>query len=163
VMKSPSFALTLVVAAVFALAPLAGFAKEPPRPKPAPTKAWDQAAVTSLAQKLAQAANQLYSAYYAMPGSGGQVGSGDAYYANRLENDLQVLQEMTLGLAGELQKGKGRIETTPQFEDIGEKAYDAKTMAAFVFDQSPVVDRAEAARKIWLQLQPYYGVPEPKH
>lgn len=161
-MKSPSFPATLAGAAVLALAPLVGLAKESPRPQPAPTKAWDQAAVTGLAQQLAQAADQLYSAYFDMPGSAGQVGSGDAVDASRLENDLQVLQEMTHGLAGALKKGRNRVQTTPQFEDIGEKARDARVLAAFLFEESPVIDRAEAARKIWMQLQPYYGVPEPK-
>jgi hypothetical protein len=136
-------------------------AKESRFPKPAPTKTWDQAAVTSLAQQLAQKVNQVYNAYYAMPGSGGQVGSGDAVDTNRLENTLIVLQQMTQGLAGQLAKGKGRVETTGQFEDIGEKARDAEVLFSFMYQEDPIVQTAREARAVWKQLQPYYGVPEP--
>jgi hypothetical protein len=154
----------LLAGAILALSPLPALAKmkKSPFPQPHPTKQWNQAEVTALAQQLAQAAQNVYNTYQTMSGSSLQIGSGQSVDSMRLDNDLQIIQQMTSALAGALEKGKGRIETTPQFEDIGEKARDAKVLLGFIFEQDQLVHSIDPARAIWLKLQPYYGVPEPK-
>jgi hypothetical protein len=154
----------LLAGAILALAPLPALAKmkKSPFPQPHPTKEWNQAEVTALAQQLAQAAQKVYTAYLDTSGPGLEIGSGQAVDSMRLNNDLQILQQMTAALAGALEKGKGRIETTPQFEDIGEKARDGKMLLGFLFEQDQLIQSIDAARAIWIKLQPYYGVPEPK-
>ena len=128
----------------------------------APTTPWDQAAVTSLAGQLAKACVELYDEYYRTPGSnGGQIGSGDAQDAWRLKQKLRRIQEQAQDLAGSLAAGKGRDETLPDMEDVGELARDVRVMLSRMFVQSPLQARIDTARDIWLKLMPYYGLTPP--
>lgn len=129
---------------------------------PAPTQAWDQAAVTSLAGQLAKQCIELYDAYYKMPGSsGGQIASGSAKDSFDLKYKLRRLEEQSQDLAGGLAAGKGREETTPDMEDIGEVARDVRVLLSHIFVQSPLQAHINAARDIWLKLMPYYGITPP--
>lgn len=151
--------VALAVAAAFAFAASAARAQEKAAE---PAKAWDQAAVTSLAGQLAKASNDLYDEYYRTPGSsGGPVGSGTAKESYGLKHKLRRIEESTQQLAGALAAGKGRDETTPQVEDIGMLARDARVLLARMFVQSPLQARIDTARGIWRQLLPYYGITPP--
>ena len=156
---------SLAVLAAAALACTTTPAREPSHHM-APTKptlAWDQAKVTSIAKDLAKACADLYSAYYASQGaSGGQIGSGDAEDSHRLGYKLNFIQVQTHALASALAAGKGRLDTLPMVEDIGEVARDARVLLARMFVQSPLQARIDAARKIWFELTPYYGVEAPR-
>jgi hypothetical protein len=149
--------LGLAFAASLALASPAPAAEEA-----APEKAWDQAAVTALAGQLAKACVDLYDEYYKTPGSsGGAVGTGQAKDSYRLKHIFRRLEEQTQQLAGALAAGKGRDETTPAVEDIGMMARDARVRLQRMFVQSPLQARIDAARGLWRQLLPYYGIAPP--
>lgn len=127
-----------------------------------PETAWDQAAVTALAGQLAKACNSLYDEYYKTPGSsGGTPGSGQNKQSHRLKHTLRRIEDSTKHLAGALAAGQGRDETTPQVEDIGMLARDARVQLTRMFVQSPLQARIETARGIWRQLLPYYGITPP--
>jgi len=128
----------------------------------APAKAWDQAAVTGLAAQLAKACVDLYDTYYKTPGSsGGAVGSGQAKDSYRLKHTFRRLEESTQDLAGALAAGKGMDETTPEVEEIGMLARDARVRLQRMFVQSPLQARIDTARGLWRQLLPYYGIAPP--
>jgi hypothetical protein len=126
--------------------------------KPGPAVAWNQAAVAKLAADLAKSCVALYDEYYDELGMNPQLGSGDAADRFRLKYKLQRIEEQTAALAGALAAGKGREETTPQVEDIGELADDASELLARIFVQIPLQQRIDAARALWVQLLPYYGM-----
>jgi len=129
---------------------------------PAPATPWDQAAVTGLAGQLAKACDALYDEYYRTPGSsGGQIGTGQAQESYRLKYKLRRIEESSQALAGALAAGKGREETTPQVEDLGELARDARVLLSRMFVQSPLQARLDTARGLWRQMLPYYGITPP--
>jgi hypothetical protein len=79
----------------------------------------------------------------------------------RLKYILRRIEESTKQLAGALAAGKGRDETTPEVEDIGILARDARVQLARMFVQSPLQARIDTARDLWRQLLPYYGLTPP--
>jgi hypothetical protein len=148
---------TLLLASFVLLIPLAASAQAA-----APTQAWDQPAVTSLAGQLAKECVALYDEYYRTPGSsGGQIGSGNAKDAFDLKYKLRRLEEQSQDLAGALAAGEGREETTPAMEDLGELARDVRVLLSHMFVQSPLQARIDAARDTWLELMPFYGIAPP--
>ena len=127
-----------------------------------PTVAWDQAAVTSLGSELAKSCVALYNEYYRTPGSsGGNVGSGESQDSLRLKQKLRRVQQQSQDLAGALAAGKGRDETLPDMEDIGELARDIRVLLERMFILAPLQARIDAARDAWLKLMPYYGIQPP--
>ncbi len=129
---------------------------------PAPTKAWDQATVTSLAGQLTKACVTLYDEYYRTPGSsGGQIGTGESQDALRLKQKLRRVQQQSQDLAGALAAGKGRGETLPDMEDIGELARDIRVLLQRMFILEPLQVRIDEARAAWIKLMPYYGITPP--
>ena len=127
----------------------------------APAKPWDQAAVAKLAADLAQACIQLYDEFYDEQGIDPKIGSGDEAQRFRLQYKLQRVQEQAMSLAAALKAGKGRAETTPSVEDVGELADDVRVILSQMFVEHPLQQRVEAARAIWVQLLPYYGLAPP--
>jgi hypothetical protein len=147
-----------IAAVIFAAAVSARAADE----APTPAKAWDQAAVTGLAGQLAKACVELYDEFYRTPGSsGGPIGGGQSRETYRLKHVLRRIEESTQHLAGALAAGKGRYETEPEVEEIGQLARDARDQLARMFVQSPLQARIDTARGIWEQLIPYYGIAPP--
>jgi len=132
-----------------------------PLPAGAEAQAWDQAAVTKLAAELSKACIAVYDEYYAeqgmdMPGAG-----GDPADSFRLKNKLMRLEEESSGLAGALAGGRGRNETIPRVENVGELASDLRVIVARMYVESPLQQRLEAARAVWRKLLPYYGMSPP--
>src|SRR5262245_37121026 len=73
----------------------------------APTKPWDQAAVSKLAADLAQACTHLYDEWYAEQGIDPKIGSGDEDERFRLGNKLRRIEEQTMALSAALAAGQG--------------------------------------------------------
>jgi hypothetical protein len=144
------------LAAAVLVAPLAAGAQAQPKP-------WDQAAVAKLAADLAKACVGLYDEYYDEQGVGGQsqIGSGDSVENQTLRFKLRRIEEQSESLAGALAAGKGRTQTTHQVEDIGELADDVREILQRMFVQIPLQQRVDAARAIWVQILPYYGIAPP--
>jgi len=127
----------------------------------AEVKAWDQAAVAKLAADLAKACIALYDEFYAEQGLNAKIGSGDAADAFRFRYKLQRLEEESQGFAGALAAGRGRDATIPRVENIGVLSRDLRVLLARMFVMAPLQQRLDAARAIWVQLLPYYGIPAP--
>lgn len=124
-----------------------------------PAQAWDQAAVTAIASDLAKASAKLYTAFYEQPGPLNDM--GDDFDQDRIHNKLIIIEQQTQGLAGALKAGKGRKETTGEFEDIGELWRDLVVLLQRSFQTAPVLAQVQSAQQLWQKLVPYYGVPEP--
>jgi len=131
---------------------------DPPAAPLAPTKPWDQAAVAKLAAALAEACTHLYDEWYAEQGIDPKIGSGDEGQRFRLEYTLRRIEEQTMALSAALAAGKGRAETTRSVEDIGELADDARVILSQMFVEIPLARRIDAARALWLELAPFYGI-----
>jgi hypothetical protein len=125
----------------------------------AQAKPWDQAAVAKLAAELAKDCTHLYDEWYREQGIDPKIGSGDEVQRFQLEYKLRRIEEQTMSLSSNLAAGKGRAETTPSVEDIGELADDSRVILSQMYVEHPLQQRIAAARAIWLQLVPYYGVP----
>ena len=133
-----------------------------PAPRPSvPAKPWDQAAVAQLAAELAKDCTHLYDEWYREQGIDPKIGSGDEGERFRLEYKLRRIEEQTLSLSSQLAAGTGRAETTPSVEDIGELARDARVILSQMFVELPLSKRIDAARAVWAQLLPYYGIAPP--
>jgi hypothetical protein len=143
-----SFALL----ALFALAPAASNAA---------VKAWDAAGVAKLTSDLAKACDALYDEFYAEQGMNAKLGSGDERDRYRVKHKLQRLEEETMHLAAEVAKGKGMAETSPSVEEIGVLARDLRELLARMYVMSPLQQRVDAARALWRELLPYYGIEPP--
>ena len=155
----PSFRILFSALVVTLLAaPIVAGAQAQAQPKP-----WDQAAVANLAVDLAKACVGLYDEYYAEQGVGGQsqIGSGDAPENYTLRFKLRRIEEQAESLAGALAAGKGKNQTTHQVEDIGELADDLREILQRMFVQIRLQQRVDAARAIWVQMLPYYGIAAP--
>jgi hypothetical protein len=154
----PSLRIRPAACAALALlvAPLAADAQTQPKP-------WDQTAVAKLAADLAKACVGMYDEYYAEQGVGGQsqIGSGDAGENYTLRFKLRRIEEQAESLAGALAAGKGKNQTTHQVEDIGELADDLREILQRMFVLIPLQQRVDAARAIWVQILPYYGIAPP--
>jgi hypothetical protein len=127
----------------------------------AETKAWDQAAVAKLGADLAKACVGLYNEYYAEQGINPKFGSGDAADSFKMRYKLQRIEEVAEGLSGALAAGKGRDATTTRMEDLGVLSRDLKVLLARMYVMAPLEQRVDAAREIWLQMLPYYGIAPP--
>jgi len=142
----------LALTALVALAPAAS---------PAATKAWDQAGVAKLTADLAKACDALYDEFYAEQGIQASPGSGDERDRFRMKHKLQRLEQESRHLAAAVAKGKGMAETTPSVEEIGVLARDLRDLLARMYVMSPLQQRVDAARAIWVSLLPYYGIEPP--
>jgi hypothetical protein len=152
----------LGIAVLAALACASGPSAPPAGEVTKPTLAWDQATVTNLGGELAKSCVALFNEYYRTPGSsGGQIGAGESEDSIRLKQKLRRLQGQSQELADALAAGKGRIDTLPDMEDIGELARDIRVLLQRMFIQSPLQARIDEARGIWLKLMPYYGIQPP--
>ena len=92
---------------------------------------------------------------------GDEPGSGDERDRYRVKHKLQRLEEETMHLAAEVAKGKGMAETTPSVEEIGVLARDLRELLARMYVMSPLQQRVDAARALWRELLPYYGIEPP--
>ncbi len=136
---------------IFALA--AGFA---PASSFAQAEQWDQARVTEIAQELAGAVKDLREAVRReVPSTPGRLQQGRAQYA--LSDALRLLKSETRYLAAQLKDGKGRDETFLVYKRIDSLRQQAAENARKMMILQPTLDRIDAARKIWVQLVPYYG------
>jgi len=130
-------------------------------PLAAPAKPWDQAAVAKLAAELAKDCTHLYDEWYREQGIDPKIGSGDEVRRFQLEYKLRRIEEQTLSLSSELAAGKGRAETTPSVEDVGELARDARVILSQMYVELPLSKRIDAALAVWVQVLPYYGIAPP--
>jgi hypothetical protein len=116
--------------------------------------AWDRAEVTRLAQALETATNSLYDTFVKQPTPGLGSMQMQAYY--RLKQMVRLLRIEARELANALEKGEGREQTVPTYENLMQLTRSARDEAAKVFVGHEVGDRAAAVRGVLNRLGPYY-------
>jgi len=121
-------------------------------PARAELRAWDQAKVTALAKQLDAASKALYDTFYKQPKPG--AGQAKPYY--RLKEDVRLIKNDTRALSRALEKGAGRDETQPAYDDLMQNVRRAQDNAGKVFTTKDLQDKAAAARGVLNQISPYY-------
>ena len=121
-------------------------------PAHADIAAWDQANVTALARQLDAASKALYDTFFKQP-KPTTVQSKQFY---RLREDVRLIRNDARALARALEKGAGRDETQPKYDDLMQNVRRAQDNAAKVFTSKDLKDRASGARAVLNQLTPYY-------
>jgi hypothetical protein len=116
--------------------------------------AWDQAQVTALAKDLATVTGSLYDTFLKQqpPGLGSM--QSQAYY--RLKQWVRLLQLEARHLAESVEKGEGREQTVPIYENLMQLARSARDDAGKAFVAHDVGDRAAAVRAVLNRLGPFY-------
>ncbi len=126
----------------------------PISPAHAELATWDQAKVTALAKQLVESSTALYDSFYKQPPP--TVGSGQTRAYQQLKQQVRRIRTEARELSSELEKGAGRDETLPSYEDLMATVRDARENARQVFTTSAVTDKAAAVRALLNQLGPYY-------
>ena len=116
--------------------------------------AWDQAQVTGLGKELTVATEALYDTFIKQPSPGLGSMQSQAYY--RLEHLVRLLRIEARELATSLEKGGGREQTLPIYENLMQLVRSARDDAGKVFVAHDVGDRAGAVRGVLNRLGPYY-------
>jgi len=143
-----SFALGTVLAMAVTMLAAPALAADPP-------KAWDQAAVTSIAEKFSTQVTAVQRSVSRQQ-TGAQVGSGQAHAFLRLQDDLRVLRNGARHLERTLQKGGGHDETVAPFQRMMTTLRDARENANKMFLEKPTLDMIAQARASLRELVPYY-------
>ena len=115
---------------------------------------WDQAQVTALAKELKTATDALYDTFRKQPSPQLSSLQSRAYY--RLKQIVRLLRIEAGHLATSLEKGEGREETLPIYENLMQLTRSARDDAGKVFVGHDVGDRAGAVRGVLNRLGPYY-------
>jgi len=122
--------------------------------EPVAGKAWDQQAVTALAQKLVEAAGDLRQSVRRQP----DIQSHGVRRARRQAlDDLRVAENSIRSLARQLETGAGPLDTYPTFRRIQLLRRDVARNTQRAALREPTTSKLEAARSILEQLEPYYS------
>ncbi len=116
--------------------------------------AWDQPQVTALAKELATATDSLYDTFLKQPPP--TLGSMQTHAYHRLKQFVRLLRVEARELAASLEKGEGREQTLPIYENLMQLARSARDEAGRVFVAHDVGDRAAVVRGVLNRLGPYY-------
>lgn len=131
--------------------------------EPGEASAWDQEAVSALAQQLADGVKGIRNAFRNEPSA--TIASAEARARYELQDILRRLEGETRYLAKQLAEGRGHDETLPVFETLLMLVRDAQDEGRRIYLQTEVRKRVVAARVHLAQLDPYYeqkgSLPEP--
>jgi hypothetical protein len=116
--------------------------------------AWNQAQVTGLAKELTAATDALYDTFIKQPPP--SVASMQSHAYHRLKQWVRLLRAEAGELATSLEKGEGREQTLPIYENLMQLTRSARDEAGRVFVAHDVGDRASAVRGVLNRLGPYY-------
>jgi hypothetical protein len=116
--------------------------------------AWDQSKVAALARQLEEKSKTLYDTFYKQPPP--NIGSGHSQDYRRLKQEVRRIKSEARELAAALEKGEGREDTQPIYEQLMEIVRSARDNARRVFTTQDVQARAGEVRQLLNQLSPYY-------
>jgi len=116
--------------------------------------AWDQVRVTALAKELTTATDALDDTFTKQPQPGRGSMQSQAYF--RLKQLVRMINSEAQEIDHSLEKGEGREQTLPIFENLMQLARSARDDAARVFVAQDVGQRAAEVRGVLNQLGPYY-------
>ncbi len=158
--RAGSVALALAVGGLLGCA--SGSSSTPPVTASVPTKPWDQAAMTTLSADLAKASEALYTEYWdEQGGEVGSYGSGQGDLGQQLKQQLDEFKNRSQVLTVGLSKGKGRAETQAEVAHMGEQTRYIQDTLRQMFLLEQFDEKLQAARAIWVQMLPYYGMAAP--
>jgi hypothetical protein len=124
---------------------------------PARPKAWDQATVASISQKLPRATDLLLQAIknesemVQLPASFG-ISPEDKQFIS----DARAMHDEAGRLAHDLGQGKGRSETLDSFRGLEKRLEDAKVAGRQAFEVEQINDHFHQVRSLIDRLEPYY-------
>jgi hypothetical protein len=116
--------------------------------------AWDQAQATTLAKALRTETESLYDTFLEQPQP--DVASMQSNSYHRLKQMVRLLRIEARQLAESLEKGEGREQTLPTYENLMQLTRSARDEAARVFVARDVGERAAAVRGVLNRLGPFY-------
>ena len=116
---------------------------------------WDQERVTGIAEKLADAANEVYRSIVRKR-TGSQLGSGQASSYMRLKDKARLARNETRHLARRLQDGNARDDTLPVYRRLMTLVRDIREDARRMFLEAPTLDKIATAGDLLRQIAPYY-------
>jgi hypothetical protein len=116
--------------------------------------AWDQTQVTALAKQLTTGTDALYDTFVKQPPP--NLGSMQSHSYHRLKQMVRLLRSEARELASSLEKGEGREQTLPLYENLMQLTRSARDEAARVFVAHDVGERAATVRGVLNRLGPYY-------
>ncbi len=120
---------------------------------------WDQDRVTSYAEELATATQELYRALGSRPTYLNQANQR-AYYQAR--DDVRVMNSSAKHLLSKLKDGEGRDETAPIFKRIRLLQRSAQDEGRKASIPEDIMDKAAPVGGSLLKLRPYYEAePDP--
>jgi hypothetical protein len=117
-------------------------------------KAWDQAAVAALAEKLQHSFDALRADARNRPSE--SLGSGQSQHIERYQSTLRSLEDECRRLKLEVEKGKGRSDTLAIFARIDELRRDADEDARRLFLAKATIDKIQANRAELEDLRLYF-------
>lgn len=118
---------------------------------------WNQEHVTSVAQQLVKATDDLYDSFFKQPKPVTTPTTRRDY--DRLKRDIRHIRNVARGMAGDLKRGEGREQTQTNYESLLSAVHWAGVRANRVFTTQDVQQRAATARALLDQLAPYYAPP----
>jgi hypothetical protein len=116
--------------------------------------AWEPARVRALAEELVRATDALHKTFRKHTPPPVASLQSHAYY--RIRHWVRVLHVESHELARSLERGEGRVETLPIYENLLQLARSARDDAARVLVAHDVSERAAAVRRVLNELGPYY-------
>lgn len=127
-----------------------------PQEEPEERKAWDQARVLELSDRLAGQLGEIRQTFrresaYANPAMLQQRASG------QFADILKALEQSTKQLRERVEKGEGYEETLPVARKIGSLLRDADVQGSKLFTSSFMTEKVRPAMQTLNELAPYYG------
>lgn len=116
--------------------------------------AWDAEKVTALGRDLQEATENLYDTFYKQAPP--TLGSGQSRAYERLKQKVRRIRSEARAFAKATQRGEGREQTAPIYEQLMLEVRDAREEARSIFTTADVAEKAAVARGLLNQLGPYY-------
>lgn len=153
--------LVLLASLAITLAACAGSGSDPGQTPEITPLAWDQATVTTIAQKLPRATELFSQAVYdqsqmiSLPAGfdAGQPG-------HQLLGSARAMHEEAQHLAADLAKGKGRADTIGSFQRLEELRDDARVAGEQLFEVEPISNHFRNVSSMLGRLAPFYAQAE---
>ena len=116
---------------------------------------WDQEQVTALAEKLAEAAANLFREVSRNRGQE-QIGSGQARAREQFRDDLRTARDTSRNLARALGNGQSREQTTPVYRRLMMLVRNARETARRLMIEKPELEHVATANAALDALAPFY-------
>lgn len=115
---------------------------------------WNQERVTKLAAVLKERTAALYDTFYKEPVP--TIGTAQARSYYRVKELVRRIRREARQLSDQLDKGAGREETLPIYENLMTMVRDAQEEARRTFTSDTILNSAASAGDALRQISPYY-------